>query len=69
MINATENAEPDTIYLAQLAKSAESIAASLREIADSSKTTAAILNKIDQKGLPPSFIEMTEAWKKRWLLD
>lgn len=53
-------------YQAQMAENLASIAESLKVIAVSSMVTAAALKKIDEKGLPPSFLEMTEAWKQRW---
>ena len=51
---------------AQMAQSVASIAESLKVIAESSKATAAVFKKIDERGLPPSFLDMTEAWRLRW---
>ncbi|WP_341959177.1 hypothetical protein [Pseudomonas sp. RC10] len=56
-------------YQAHVAKSLASIAESLKEIAEETRTTAAIFKKWDEKGLPPCFMDMTEAWKQRWSLS
>ena len=53
-------------HQAQMAANLASIAESLKVIAESSKETAAVFEKIDENGLPPSFLEMTEAWRARW---
>ena len=56
----------DPYLQAKMAQDLASIAESLKEIAANSKVAAEVFKKWNDNGLPPGFVEMTEAWKQRW---